>query len=164
MDEVAAAALQTRVADLCGHLNVLHAQLVDAIVEALEGGLWEQWGLRSPEHWLAWQAGLSPAHAKQLVDAARRKAELPVTFAAFADGELSADQVAAVVKHVPTHNDAEVCALAKSATVTQLRHVLSSYVYDPDPEPDAGPVPVAAEGTGDPRDCVSMSFNEPGRF
>src|SRR5262245_9723801 len=162
MDEVAAAALQTRVADLCGHLNVLHAQLVDAIVEALEGELWAQWGLRSPEHWLSWQTGLSPAHAKQLVDAARRKAELPVTFAAFADGELSVDQVATVVKHVPAHNDAEVCALAKVATVAQLRQVLSTYAYDADPQP--APVPVAPEGSGDPRDRVSMSYNELGRF
>ena len=164
MDDGAAVCLQTRIADLCGHLNVLHAQLVDSIVEALEGDLWMQWGLRSPEHWLSWQAGLSPSHARQLVDAARRKAELPVTFAAFADGELSVDQVAAVVKHVPAHNDAEVCALAKSATVTQLRHVLSTYVYDTAAEPDPVAVPVAAEGSGDPRDCVSMSFNDPGRF
>ncbi len=44
-------------ADLCGHLNVLHAQLVDTVVEALDAGLWEQWGIRSPEHWLAWQTG-----------------------------------------------------------------------------------------------------------
>src|SRR3954471_17908421 len=135
MDEAAAVALHGRVADLCGHLNVLHSQLVDAIVEALEGDLWMQWGLRSPEHWLSWQTGLTPAHAKQLVDTARRKAELPVTFAAFADGELSVDQVATVAKHIPAHNDAEVCALAKSATVAQLRHVLSTYAYDEVPLP-----------------------------
>jgi hypothetical protein len=115
-----------------------------------------------PEHWLSWQTGLSPSRAKQLVDAGRRKAELPVTFAAFADGELSFDQVAAVVKHVPAHNDAEVCVPAKSATVAQLRHVLSTYVYDTAPEPD--PVPISADGSGDPRDGVSMSFNDPGRF
>jgi hypothetical protein len=28
MDEAAAIMLQARIADLCGHLNVLHAQLV----------------------------------------------------------------------------------------------------------------------------------------
>ena len=161
MDDAAATALQTRLADLCGHLNVLHAQLVDSIVEAIEGELWAQWGLRSPEHWLSWQTGLSPAHAKQLVDTARRKAELPTTFAALADGDLSIDQVATIAKHVPSHNEGEACELAKSATVAQLRHVLSTYVYDPVPQPDAPKV--APEG-GDPRDHVSMSFNEPGRF
>jgi hypothetical protein len=55
MDERAALALQARMAELCGQLNVLHAALVDAVVEALDGGLWEQWGIRSPEQWLAWQ-------------------------------------------------------------------------------------------------------------
>ena len=59
-------------ADLCGSLNVLHAQLVAAVVEALDDGLWEQWGIRSPEHWLAWQTGMTPARARQLVDTARR--------------------------------------------------------------------------------------------
>src|SRR4051795_12107890 len=103
MDEGAIIALQTRMSDLCGHLNVLHAQLVDAVVEALDGELWAQWGVRSPECWLSWQTGLSPSHAKQLIDTARRKTELPVTFAAFADGELSIDQVAAVAKHIPGH-------------------------------------------------------------
>ena len=83
MDEVAALALQTRIADLCGHLNVLHAQLVDTVVEALDGDLWQQWGIRSPDHWLAWQTGLSSARARQLVDTARRARELPATFAAF---------------------------------------------------------------------------------
>ncbi len=58
-------ALQTRIAELCGHLYVLHAQLVDTIVEALDGELWQQWGIRSPEHWLAWQTGLAPTQARQ---------------------------------------------------------------------------------------------------
>ena len=103
MDEAAAIALQTRMADLCGHLNVLHAQLVETVVEALDGDLWMQSGVKSVEHWLAWQTGLSAAHAKQLVDSAKRSSELPVTFAAFADGELSVDQVAVIAKQtLPT--------------------------------------------------------------
>ncbi len=149
-------------ADLCGHLNVLHAQLVEAVVEALDGGLWEQWGIRSPEHWLAWQTGLSPARARQLVDVARRAAELPVTFAAFADGELSVDQVVTVVKHTPAHNDAEACELAKYATVSQLRSALSRYVHEIDPTPD-DPAPGDVCG-GDSRSHLSTSFDEAGRF
>jgi Domain of unknown function (DUF222) len=129
MDEAAAFALQTRMADLCGHLNVLHAQLVDAVVESLDEGLWDQWGIRSPEHWLAWQTGLTPARSRQLVEVARRKTELPVTFAAFADGQLSVDQVVTVAKYTPAHNNTEVCELARTATVSQLRNALSKYVH-----------------------------------
>ncbi len=160
MDEAAAVALETRMADLCGHLNVLHAELVDAVVEALDSDLWQQWGIRSPEHWLAWQTGLSPARAKQLVDTARRATELPATFTAFADGELSVDQVVTVAKYTPTHNDAEVCELAKAATVSQLRSALSRYVHDVNAKPE--PAPSAA--VGDPRDYLSTSFDDHGRF
>jgi hypothetical protein len=140
---------------------VLHAQLLDAVVEALDGGLWQQWGIRSPEHWLAWQTGLSPARAKQLVDTARRATELPVTFAAFAAGELAVDQVVAVARYAPAHNDAEVCQLAHAATVTQLRTSLSRYVHHIDTKPEIKSAEVVV---GDPRDLVSTSFDDDGRY
>jgi Domain of unknown function (DUF222) len=161
MDDGAVTVLQERMADLCGHLNVLHAQLVDTVVEALDNDLWQQWGIHSPEHWLAWQTGLSPARAKQLVDTARRSRELPVTFAAFADGELSVDQVVAVAKYTPSHNDAEICQLARAASVTQLRNSLSRYVHHPDAKPE---IASAKEVVGDPRDLVSTGFDDDGRF
>lgn len=135
-------------------LNVLHAALVDAVAEALDGGLCEQWGIRSPEQWLAWQTGLSAGRARQLVHAARRKAELPVTFAAFADGELSLDQVVTVAKYTPARNDAEVCEFAKVATVAQLRATLPRSVHRPlDPPVDERP-----------RDEASFFSDDDGRF
>ncbi len=162
MDEAAVNALEARMADLCGSVNVLHAQLVDTIVEALDDGLWEQWGIRSPEHWLAWQTGLSPARAKQLIATARRKPELPMTFAAFADGELSVDQVVTVAKYTPAHNDAEACQLARSATVNQLRHALSKYVHVVEPMAVSS---VEAELLGgDPRNSLLRFFDEHSRY
>ena len=89
--------LEDRLADLCGHRNVLDALLVRLVAEALETGVWEMPGIVSPSHWLAWKAGLSAAHAQQLVAVARRRDDLPVTFAAFDAGELSLDQVAPIV-------------------------------------------------------------------
>ncbi len=161
MDDGAVSVLQERIADLCGHLNALHAQLVDAVVEALDNDWWQQWGIQSPEHWLAWQTGLSPARARQLVDTARRCRELPVTFAAFADGELSVDQVVTVAKFTPSHNDAEVCQLARSASVSQLRNALSRYVHHIGPEAEqAAPVGPA----GDSRDHLSSGFADDGRY
>ena len=138
---------------------MLHAQLVDTVVEALDGGLWEQWGIRSPEHWLAWQTGLSPARARQLIDTARRASELPVTFAAFADGELSVDQVVTVAKYTPTHNDAEACELARSATVNQLRTACRKYVHVVEPIAVAISVEAKLCG-GDPRNSLLRFFDE----
>ncbi len=51
--------LEDRLADLCGHRNVLDALLVQLVAEALETGAWEMDGIHSPAHWLAWKAGLS---------------------------------------------------------------------------------------------------------
>ena len=36
--------LEQRIARLCGHLNAVHVQLVDAITEALETNAWHGWG------------------------------------------------------------------------------------------------------------------------
>ena len=110
---------------------------------------------------MAWQTGLAPTRARQLVDTARRKADLPVTFAAFADGELSVDQVVTVARHTPAHNDAEVCELAKAATVTQLRSCLSRYVHHVDPPLEP---PAAAELAGDQRDHLAAGFDDDGRY
>jgi len=150
-------------AEICGQLNVLHAQLLGAVQEALAGELWVQPGVRSVEHWLAWQTGMAPSRAQQLVDAARRAGELPVTFAAFADGELSVDQVTTVARWTPAHNDQEACELAKVCGTGQLRHALSRYVRRPvEDAPSAAP-PVPAGEIGE-REYVFGSFDDHGHY
>ena len=96
--------LEGSLAEICGHLNVLHEQMVTVTREALETEVWHGHGITSASHWLAWQTGLSPERAKSIVEIADRQTELPVTFGAFKDGLLSVDQVAAVVKRTPVHN------------------------------------------------------------
>src|ERR1700712_2003230 len=54
-------------AGVCGHLNVLHEQMVSITREVLETGTWQCWGINSPEHWLAWRSGLSPERSRQIV-------------------------------------------------------------------------------------------------
>jgi hypothetical protein len=122
-------ALQERIAQTCGRLNALHAELVGLIGEAIDTNAWEQWGIASVEQYVTWKSGLSAGRARQLVQLARRRDELPHTFGAFARGELSVDQTAVVVAHAPADVDAEVCAFAKAATVAQLRGGLSKYQW-----------------------------------
>ena len=121
--------IERRLAEVSGHLNVLHAELVSLMAEVLEGGLWQGWGINTPAWWLAWHTGLSPHRARAVVAAAERFAELPVTMAAFAAGELAVDQVAPIVAFVPARLDGEVCELAKSASVHQLRQVVRAYPF-----------------------------------
>ena len=124
--------LSARIAVLCGHLNVLHAELSAVMAEALATEAWAGHGIRSPEHWLSWQAGLSATNARHLVAIARRREELPLCAAAFDVGEVSVDQMAAVAVHAPSHIDLEASQLARTMTVAQLYYGLSRYRYTPD--------------------------------
>ena len=164
--------LEDRLAEVCGHRNTLDASLVRLVAEALETGGWEMSGIVSPAHWLAWQAGLSTSHARQLVALARRRSELPVTFAAFDAGELSVDQVAPIVARAPAWADRELCEFARLATVTQLRRVMRSCDFPPDPVPDDDPGGDIGGDTGtgrqrgvvDPVEFVSLWHLDDGRW
>jgi hypothetical protein len=65
--------LWTRTATAAGRLNRAHADLVDIAVELIAGGHWGDGGFRSPEHYFTVRAGLSPAHARDVVVVARRR-------------------------------------------------------------------------------------------
>lgn len=127
--------LEARVAEVCGSLNVLNGRLVSLTKEAIETAAWAGHGIRSIEHWLELQAGLSPARAREVVAIAKRSDELPVTMQRLAEGMLSLDQVAPIVKHAPALNDEQVAYLARHATVGQLRSTLKRYSFVP---PDEG--------------------------
>jgi hypothetical protein len=110
---------------------------------------------------LTWQAGLSPATARKLVAVASRRAELPRSHEAFANGELTVDQMAVITAHAGPHHDADVALLARSASVPQLCRVLSRYreAPAPTPEPDVEAEPVAT-----PTERCSMHWDDDGRF
>jgi hypothetical protein len=132
--------LERRLNGVCGSLNVVHSQLVDLTVEALASNTWEQFGIRSPEHWVTWKTGLSPYRARDIVRLARRKAELPYIFDAFGNGLLAIDQVIVLARHARPCHDQELAELAPFMTVAQLTIVLSRYRHHDDldePEPAA---------------------------
>jgi Domain of unknown function (DUF222)/HNH endonuclease len=152
--------LETRLADVCGVLNAAHAQLVSLVAEALDTGAWDVAGIRGPQHWVAWKTGFSPARSKQVVHMAKRSTDLPVTMAAFTDGELAIDQVAVVAKYVPAHNDSEAAELAKHATVMQLSRSLASY-WKGAPTPVADTEPITDP---EPEDTVTAFFDDDARY
>jgi hypothetical protein len=151
--------LEADLGEVCGHLNVLHERLVSITREALETKAWEGQGLNTPAAWLAWQTGLAPERARQIVMIAERQTELPVTFSAFAEGLLSVDQVAVVARRVPAYNDREGCDLAQAATVAQLRSATSKHFFPRPPKADPTPVPAP-----EPEHRLSVGFNDDGDF
>lgn len=161
-------ALEARLAGASGLLHATTAKIVEITAEALATAAWEQAGIRSPSHWLAWQTGLSLKRCKRLVRIATRAAELPVTTAAFGAGSLSEDQVAEIAAHVPATHDAELATFARSATAAQVDKVAREYSFTP-PAPDppastAEPEPDPRPGDRDDRNEVSFGFDDGGRW
>jgi hypothetical protein len=130
--------LEDRVADVVGLLNVVTAELVGLVSEALRTQTWEGFGIRSPEHWVVWRCGLSPGRARRLVALAGALETLPATSRLFESGSLSEDQAAVIVRHTDTEHDTQVAGLAPALTVPQLQRVLPSLPRSqPAPDPDA---------------------------
>ena len=112
--------IEERLRTVCGHLNVLNAQLVELAAEALETGSWQGAGVKSLAHWLTWQAGISSGHAGEVVRLAEARQSHPEVMAGFADGALSQDQ-AAIATKAPAYLDHWFAEVATAATVAQLR-------------------------------------------
>ncbi|MDQ3146394.1 MAG: HNH endonuclease, partial [Actinomycetota bacterium] len=147
--------LESRIASVMGVLNATSAELVSLVAEVLGTDVWQGVGIRSPEHWLTWQCGLSSARASSLVATARGLGELPRCRERFEAGALSEDQARVIAQCTDAAHDAEVSDLAPLCTVSQLRHALRTIpVAEPKPEPEpAGP-----------RREVSFGYGEDGWF
>ncbi|MGH2686634.1 MAG: DUF222 domain-containing protein [Actinomycetota bacterium] len=153
--------LEDRIASTMGGLNLLAAELVGLIGEALQTGAWQVDGVRSPEHWVAWQCGMAPARAAALVSTARGLADLPACRELFEQGRLSEDQARVVAAGgVDPVREEELAVLAPLSTIGQLRRLVQRYRKAPPepPEPDendtendkpAGPRRELAFGYGD---------------
>jgi hypothetical protein len=70
-----------------GRLNVANAELVDLVAKVIVDRTWSGDGIRSVEHWLMLNAGLSPAHAREVVRVSERRPDLPTVLGGEDDGE-----------------------------------------------------------------------------
>ncbi|HPF81780.1 MAG TPA: hypothetical protein PKU75_12680, partial [Tetrasphaera australiensis] len=69
---------------IAGELNHWHAQLVDLTARVIAADAWgAHGGIRSPAHWLALRAGLSPATAAHIVTLAQARARMPIVTGLF---------------------------------------------------------------------------------
>src|SRR3954471_22318467 len=98
-------AATAEVASVCGIINAAEARLVALIAKVLDQDLWVGHGIRSPEHWVAWQCGVSAGRARQLVAIARRRDELPAHAALLDAGEYAFSDEPTPDKPVEEHRD-----------------------------------------------------------
>ena len=146
--------IEVRLREVCGHLNVLNAQLVELAAEALATGSWAGWGVKSLSHWLTWQAGISSGRAQEVVRLAEARDTHPAVMSAFAAGALSVDQ-AAIATKAPAYLDEDFAELAPMATVSQLRVLVRAAR----PAPPRPPVPA-----DEPAESLSGWFDDDGRY
>jgi hypothetical protein len=146
--------IEERLRTVCGHLNVLNAQLVELAAEALETGAWQGWGVRSLAHWLTWQAGISPGHAKELIRLAEARQTHPAVMSTFAAGAISMDQAATATK-APAYLDEQFAESATVATVPQLRLMVRAARATP---------PAPKEPEAAPEESVAGWFDDDGRY
>src|SRR6476661_2250668 len=146
--------LWARTAAVAGRLNRAQAELVDIAAELVQDRHWGDGGFKTPEHYLVVRAGLSPAHAKDVVAVARRRAELVDASSALDAGELSLDQVAVIAHGVPAGYQASVTALAREATVPQLRRAVSRHAFPAAVAEEAGGGAAAEAAESSPDDST----------
>ncbi len=123
---------------------------------------WGDGGFKTPEHYLVVRAGLSPGHASDIVQVAKRRTELTEAAAALDAGELSLDQVAVIARNVPPTYTTSVTHLARNATVTQLRRATSRHAFPATTPPPQATTPADADGQAatacDPRADVQRAY------
>jgi hypothetical protein len=127
-DEIDADSLGPLCDEVAGHLNAQMGRLLDLTMWLVNADTrdWQGEGLWTPQQYLAWRCGIGPTAASNLVAAAKRSAELPLTLDALRAGEVSFDQVMPIIRTVPGWADAQIISLARRLTVTQIRRLVRS--------------------------------------
>lgn len=156
--------------EIAGQLNLLNARLVEVAERLTASDEWEQEGMKSPAHYLAWRLGLSPERARMIVRVAEHRSSFPTIVGAFDSGLLSLEQVAEVVK-APAWADALLLDMATISTVTKLRRAVRSNNFEGEPDTpvdaattDAAGEPEEADEPKPPADRLSFGVADNGRW
>src|SRR3954447_7437572 len=140
---------EARIAGLMGTINSATAELVELIGDVIESDAWKTAaGIKSPEHWVTWQCGVSHARAESWVRMARRRAELPASTELFAEGRITEDVIAAIARRTPAERDEEVAELAPRLLYSQLDRLLRTMPKTETPklEPERDRVTFGSDG------------------
>ena len=120
-------------AELAGQRNAIDGRIVEIVAEVDRDGLWGATGVRSVPALVAWKLGTSSANARAIATVAQRSEVFPRCVAELREGRLSLDQVGVIAAGAADGSDEHYLALARVATVNQLRTAVS---LEPRPEPE----------------------------
>ncbi|BCZ20146.1 hypothetical protein MTY59_00010 [Mycobacterium senriense] len=125
-------------AELTGQRNAIDGRIVEIVAEIERDELCGVTGARSVPALVAWKTGCSPATAHTISTIAGRLEEFPRCAQGMREGRLSLDQVGVIAARAGAGSDEHYAALARCATVTQLRTAVK---LEPRPQPEPGPGP-----------------------
>ena len=103
-------------------------QLLELIGEFDAAGAIRWWlDVKSLAHWLSWTCSMTAGTAREHVRVARAMRQMPTVTAAFRDGRLSYSKVREVTRVVGVLDEGQLCAMAQTATASQLSRMLRAY-------------------------------------
>ena len=119
--------LAREITTLAGHINAANYHLLRLIArfDVQEG--WNEGGVRSCTHWLAWKCGYTESVAREKVRTARALENLPKISAAFARGELSYSMVRALTRKAGPDTEDLYLMYARHSTVSQVEHLVRGH-------------------------------------
>jgi hypothetical protein len=119
--------LTERVATLSAQIHALTTELIDAVVEAVEGDAPQGWGARSVGHWLAIAGAWTLPEAHRIVRVAQRRETLGPIFEMATRGEVPVPVLDAVAKVITPENADKIQNVVATCTPTQTQRVLAKY-------------------------------------
>ena len=122
-----AARLGDRVAMLAARVSVGEHALVVAIADFDEAGGFVEQGALSTVQWLGYRCGMSAGVAHEKLRVGRALRALPGIDAAWAKGRLTYSKVRALTRVATPDNEADLVAIAQSATAAQLERICRHY-------------------------------------
>jgi hypothetical protein len=98
-----------------------HREMLRAILEIDERGLWREDGARDTEHWLSMRYGVSTWKAQRWVGAAHALERLPVIATALASGDLGMDKVCELARFATSEREVRLLAWAQRVSCYAVR-------------------------------------------
>jgi Domain of unknown function (DUF222)/HNH endonuclease len=146
--------LEREITELASHIHAATCRWLGLVAEFDRRGGWSAWACRSCAEWISWRCSIAPGAAREHVRVARRLEALPLVRAAFAEGRLSYSKVRALTRVDNVEKEAELLALARHATASQLERMVRGY--------RSVVLAERAAASGRPERCVTWSYADDG--
>ena len=120
-------ALEREITELACRIHAATCRWLELGAEYDRRRGWAEWGCASCAHWVSWRCGVALVAAREHVRVARRLEALPLVHDAFAQGQLSYSKVRALARLQEVEQEADLLALARHASASQLERVVRAY-------------------------------------